>query len=310
MAQSFPVSTGRKGFGGIILLSVDGGSTVWGFPYFTLAVGETYNVSRPSVIDGSDSNHIEIPGVRMGSLDFVCPVMPDRAVHSFLTAACGPRTNGYLPPFVCNIIPYGGAGVQKATGIFFTRISIGAVSSMGGQQSAVQMRASAMVFDIDNFYGAPTLTTPTSVGSNGAGAASFSACSFQDGGSTPASYDGIRSFSVTFDNGMTADPAIVSQANRIAAGGVPSSIRGAITLEQDAAPTNPLPAIRGAAGFTITIPTGDETHSMKLALNASRDGSTLNLVPEAMIGRGQLYALFGKTANSLAPTFEFSTSYA
>lgn len=311
MTQVFATPGARKAFDGQVLLSLDGGATVWAFPMATIAVSDSDNVSRPDVIDANGAVHVEMPGVRSGSLDFVCPLMPDRAVHTFLTAAVGPRTNGQLTPFVANLIPYGGGDVQKFTGVWFSRISITARFSLGGQQSAVSLRASAMVFDIDNYFAAPTLVAPATAGKNGAGAASFSNCSFSDGAaSSPTIYDEIRSFSWTADNGMTPDPSIIVPASRIAGGAVPSSLRGAVTLEQLTGPTNPLPAVRGNYPLSITIPTGDGTHALTLANAVSRDGSSLNLVPNDFIGRGQLYSLFGNQASNGTGSFLFVASYA
>lgn len=312
MTAVFPAPAARKPFDGKVLLQADGGSTVWGFPFSTVSIGDTDNIGRPDTIDGGGNIHIEAPGVRMGTLDFVTPFMPDRAVNTFLTAAAGARTGGQLTPFVANIVPYNGGGVQKMTGIWVSRVSIVGRFAVPGMQSMVQLRISALVFDIDNYYSAPTLMAPGTTGLNGAGAASFAAISFTDGQASPATYDGIRSFSWTADNGLTPDPSIIVPASRICGGAVPSSLRGAITLEQLSNPTNPLPSVRGNYGLAITIPTGDETHSMVLTSSMSRDGSALNMVPTDFIGRGQLYALFGTTSTPATTTaaHPFAASYA
>ena len=300
MSAVFNYTPQPKAFDGIVLLAVDGGATVWAFPNASCSLSDSDNISRPSLIDSSEIAHIEVPGLRMGSLSFACPLMPDRAVDSFLNAAHGPRTNQTLTPFVYNIIPYGGGGIIKGTGVWFGRTTISGSFGVGGAQAMNVMRCSAMVMDVDNVLGAPTLAAPAVVGKNGLGASSFDNSSFTNSGAT--TYDKIRSYSMTVDNSLSVIPGISDPVNRIGAGCQVGDLRGAFTLEQLESPTNAVPGVRGQYPFTLALPTGDRSHKLSLDLSTSRDGSNLSLVPTDFIGRGQLYSIFGTNAGNTTGT--------
>ncbi len=304
MATVFPLGGGTpKAFDGTILLALDGGNTVWAFPGLSIQVSDTDNIARPDVIDASEISHVEIPGIRMGSISFALPLMPDRSVHTFLAAAFGARAGQQLTPFVINIIPYGGGSVLAATGIWFSRFTVAGSFGTNGQQSMNMVRVSALVMDIDNIYGAPTLAAPAGVGTNGLGVSSFTNSSF----SGAAAYDKIRSYSLTFDNQLSVVPGIANAAQRLAAGCQPGTLRGALTLEQLANPVSPLPGSRGQYPFLLKLPTGDNSKAMTINTNASRDGSSLSLVPTDFIGRGQLFSIYG--SNQATGGWLFSTSY-
>ncbi len=308
MATVFPLSGGvtTKAFDGLVLLSLDGGSTVWAFPGLSVQVSDSDNISRPDVIDASEISHVEIPGVRLGSLSFSFPLMPDRNVNSFLLAAFGQRLNQSVTPFIINIIPSGGDAVLAATGLWFSRITFSGAFGTSGQQAVNLVRVSAVVIDPDNLYGGGALAAPAGVGANGLGASSFVQSSFGNGGGT--TYDKIRSYSLTFDNQLSIVPGMSNAAARLAAGCQVGTLRGALTLEQLAHPASPLPGVKGLYPFALRLPTGDGTKALTINANTSRDGSSLSLVPTDFIGRGQLYSVYG--TSTLVPNWLFSTSYA
>jgi len=300
----FPFTASPKAFDGTVLLAVDGGATVWAFPGASVQASDTDNISRPDAIDVSEISHIEVPGVRMGSLSFAAFLMPDRAVDTFLTAAFGVRTNQQLAPFIVTVIPNSGAPAQSYSGVWFSRVTVAGSFSTSGQQAMNMLRLSAMIMDPDNVYGAAALVAPATAGLNGLGASSFANSSF---GSGTLAYDKLRSYSLTLDNQLSVIPGIVNPVARLAAGCQPGTLRGALTLEQLANPVNPLPGTRGSYPFAMKLPTGDGSKKLGINLNISRDGSSENLVPNDFISRGQLYSVFGTNANTGG--WLFSASY-
>ena len=301
----FPYTASPKAFDGTVLLALSGGTTTWAFPGASIQISDTDNISRPDAIDASEISHIEVPGVRMGSLSFAAFLMPDRAVDTFVTAAFGIRANQQLVPFTLTVIPNSGAPAQSYSGVWFSRVTLAGSFGASGQQAMNMIRLSATIMDIDNVYSAPQLAPPATAGLNGLGASSFNNSSFGNG---TVNYDKIRSYSLTFDNQLSVVPGIVNSAARIAAGCQPGPLRGALTLEQLANPVAPLPGTRGLYPFALTLPTGDNSKKLGINLNISRDGSNENLVPNDFISRGQLYSVFGTNANTAG--WLFATSYA
>ena len=301
----FPFSVSPKSFDGTVLLSVDGGTTTWAFPGASIQISDTDNIGRPDAIDASAISHIEVPGVRMGSLSFAAYLMPDRSVDTFLNAAFGQRTNQQLAPFIYTLIPNNGAAPIMGTGVWFSRVTIAGSFGTSGQQAMNLVRLSAIIIDVDNFYAAAALAPPALVGLNGLGASSFDNSSFTNG--TALAYDKIRSYSLTFDNQLSIIPGIANTGARIAAGCQPGTLRGALTLEQLQNPANPLPGVRGQYPITLKLPTGDGSKKLVINTNVSRDGSTESLVPTDFNARGQLYSVFG--TNAATGGWLFSASY-
>lgn len=307
MASAFPFSASAKAFDGTVLLSVDGGTTVWAFPGANVQITDTDNIGRPDVIDASEISHIEVPGVRMGNLSFAAYLMPDRGFDTFLTAAFGARTNQQLTPFIYTIIPSGGAAAMSGTGLWFSRVTVAGSFGISGQQAMNMIRLSATIIDVDNVYAATALTAPATVGLNGLGASSFDNSSVTNGAATPVVYDKIHSYSLTLDNQLAVIPGIVNQGARLAAGCQPGPLRGALTLEQLANSAFPLPGVRGQFALSLRLPTGDNSKKFTINTNVSRDGSSENLVPNDFISRGQIYSVFGTNANTGG--WLFSTSF-
>ncbi len=300
----FPYSSAAKAFDGTVLLAQEGNPLVWAFPGASIQISDTDNISRPDVIDASEISHIEVPGIRMGSLSFAAFLMPDRGVDTFLTAAFGIRTNQQLAPFTLTIIPNSGAPAQSYSGVWFSRVTVAGSFGTSGQQAMNMIRLSAMIIDPDNVYGAPALAAPATAGLNGLGASSFASSSF---GSGTVAYDKLRSYSLTLDNQLSVIPGIVNPVARLTAGCQPGTLRGALTLEQIANPVTPLPGSRGLYPFSMKLPTGDGSKKLGINLSISRDGSSENLVPNDFISRGQLYSVFGTNANTGG--WLFSASY-
>ena len=300
MAAVFPASVAPKAFDGLLLLSVDGGATVWALPNASCVITDSDNISRPSLMDSSEIIHNEVPGIRMGTLSVAAPIAPDRGIDTFLSAAHGPRTGQGLTPFIYNILPYNGGGLIKGTGLWIGRTTLYGQFGVSGQQAMNMLRFSGQVADVDNVFLAPTLVAPAVAGKNGLGLSSFATFSATNSGAT--NYKPLRSFSLTLDNALSVIPGIIDTTNRLCAGCQPGQLRGALTLEQLAGAPSPLPGARGLYPFTLAMKTGDGTKTLSIDLSTSRDGSSQNMVPEDFIARGQAYSLFGTNAGNSTGT--------
>ena len=306
MAQIFVGGGERMAFDGACLLAVDaaaGPGTSYEFGAQRVVFNKSDNNDYPELIDAAGFPVNKAPGVRMGQLQISGVVQPDRAWHTFLNTAFGPRTAGQLPPWLLNLIPYAGGAPIGATGVWWNTIRIFSAFGIQGGQQMVFFVLSGMVFDPDNFYNSPALALPAYAGTAGAGIAAFSRASFTNDGAT--TYDDIRSFDMTLTNRMVPIPAMKNSAMRISKGAQPRMIMGSLGLGQLKGAASPVPLVSGNYPLDIILPTGDATHALKLATQQSYDADNQTTSPTDFNQFGASYTLF--SGNGAYP---FVASYA
>ena len=298
MAQIFIQGAARMSYDGVALFAQDAVTlgTVFAPADTRIEFMQTTNNGYPDLVDGVGILVNKVPGVNIGQLRVSGVVHPDRGFHTFVNQRFGPRTGGLLLPDMMNLVPYSGGTAIGATGVYWESIRLSSSFSVQGGQQVVSFVATALVLDPKNFYAAATLTTPTYVGTAGAGIAPFVRASFNNDGAT--TYDLIRSVDFAMSNGMQIQPAIKSTSQRIAAGCTPGVIKGALTLTQLGGAANPVPQTDGTYPIDMVLPTGDGTHTLTVATSMSYDSGSTVASPTDFLGKGVNYSLFGLSAGS------------
>jgi len=307
----FPNALFRRGFSGTSTFATNlasGYGTAYSFPFRDISLDITENSASPILADSSSIPHNRVLGLTLGQLMQSGPVMPDRGWAGFLTDAFGPRTNGFLPPFGLTLEPSSGDTSATIAGVYWQKSVLEGRFSQRGDEMLIGYQAHAIVLDPANVSAISPLTAAAGTGLAGAGLSSFAACSVLVGS---AAADGMRSFRLTLDNRTQVQPAMADTTHRISAGATPGPIGGELVLTQLRGAASPLPSIDGVYGITLTIPTGDGSHILTLALSVEYESAAQRYQAADFNQQAYTYSLFGTSTGNATNSagYPFVASY-
>jgi len=301
MTQFFAPGLARRGFDGEVVWQTDpssGSGVAYAFANDTAGIITDDNRDYPDAVDNSGLTHISIPGMIDAVISASGCIHPDRAFHTFLNSAFGVRTGGQLVPWVQSFIPYGGAAQVKSAGIWWNQIVIASAYAKRGAAQRLSYGLAGVCADPKNASAVTDLTIPSVAGSNGAGAASFIQCSFTDGQVSPVTYDNIRAFKLTLNNGLLPQPASKNRTARIGNGFTPGTLKGTLSVIQNKGATQAIPRTAGIYPFQINIPTGDGTHTLTIDLSLSYDSDGQSVAANDFSPDAISYNVFGTAAGA------------